>query len=247
MSHIRSSGGHQVSPTSTAYDRRPPATVTAGDLAALSATKAASITRAGASSPEEASIGRLRLGAQVSAKRTGLHLPVGLPLAAWTRVGQHISLLSSSSAWWQGDWIIYGRENFPDRYKRAMEQTSLEYQTLRNYAWVARRFPVSRRRESLSFQHHATVASLPSEQQDRWLDLASSLHWSMAQLRAQVRAASGKAVGQRSQIPAVLQLALASDRRGRWEAAALKQQHDNLADWIMHVIDEMAAHILDSS
>lgn len=192
-------------------------------------------------------MGRLQLGAQVCAKRTGLHLPAGLPLADWTRVGQHISLLSSSSAWWQGDWIIYGRENFPDRYKRAMEQTSLEYQTLRNYAWVARRFPVSRRRESLSFQHHATVASLPSEQQDRWLDLASSLHWSMAQLRAQVKAASGKAVSQRSQGPAVLQLALPGDRRGRWEAAALKQQHENLADWIMHVIDDMAAHILDSA
>jgi hypothetical protein len=162
-------------------------------------------------------------------------------------VGQNISLISSSSAWWQGDWLIYGRENFPDRYKRAMEQTSLDYQTLRNYAWVARRFPVSRRRESLSFQHHATVASLPSEQQDRWLDLASTLHWSMAQLRAQVRAVPGEVVRGRSQNPTVLQLALASDRRERWEAAAHKQQHKNLADWIMHVIDDMAADILDTA
>jgi hypothetical protein len=192
-------------------------------------------------------MGRLRLGAQVSAKRTGLQLPPGLPLAAWTRVGHHISLLSSSSAWWQGDWLIYGRENFPDRYRRAMEETSLDYQTLRNYVWVARRFSVSRRRDNLSFQHHATVAALPNEQQDIWLDLASSLHWSLMQLRAQVRAASGKAAGQRPQNPAVLQLELSGDRRKRWEAAALKQQHANLAEWIMHVIDDMAADILDGA
>ncbi len=32
-------------------------------------------------------------------------------------------------------------------------------------AWVARRFPVSRRRDTVSFQHHAEVAALPEPEQ----------------------------------------------------------------------------------
>ena len=45
----------------------------------------------------------------------------------------------------------------------------LDYQTLRNYAWVARRFPAGRRRAGVSFAHHAEVARLPEPEQDYWL------------------------------------------------------------------------------
>jgi hypothetical protein len=38
-----------------------------------------------------------------------------------------------------------------------------------NYAWVARRFAMSRRRDTLSFGHHAEVAALPEPEQDFWL------------------------------------------------------------------------------
>ena len=41
----------------------------------------------------------------------------------------------------------------------------LDYQTLRNYAWVARRFAMSRRRDTLSFGHHAEVPALPEPEQ----------------------------------------------------------------------------------
>jgi hypothetical protein len=196
-------------------------------------------TRSDAGSP-----GRLELGVLVSARRTELQLPPGLPLAAWTRIGQQIVLLSSSSAWWMGDWLVYGRETFPDRYKRAMEKTSLDYQTLRNYAWVAGRFAVSRRRETLSFQHHAAVASLPAPMQDLWLDLASSRHWSTAQLRTQLRAAVRSPGGQQRHDIAALQLAISGDRHDRWEAAA-RMQHKNLIDWIVSVADATATLILD--
>jgi hypothetical protein len=51
------------------------------------------------------------------------------------------------------------------------------YQTLRNYAVVARRLKLSRRRDNLSFQHHAEVCALGFEEQDRWLDLAAESPW----------------------------------------------------------------------
>lgn len=64
----------------------------------------------------------------------------------------------------------YGR-----RCRGAIAVTGLDYQTLRNYAVVARRFDLSRRRDSLSCQHHAEVCALSDSEQDRWLDLASAV------------------------------------------------------------------------
>lgn len=61
--------------------------------------------------------------------------------------------------------------------------------TLRNYAMVARRFDVSRRRDTLTFQHHAEVCALADDDQDFWLDIAAEHHWSKADLRRRVRAA----------------------------------------------------------
>ena len=56
--------------------------------------------------------------------------------------------------------------------------TGLDYQTLREYGVVARRFEWSRRRDNLSFQHHAEVCALTGAEQDRWLDLAAPNRWS---------------------------------------------------------------------
>ena len=109
---------------------------------------------------------RIGLNGPVAAWRTELRLPADLTVSAWALIGRQIALLSNSSAWWLGDWLVYGRDNFPGRYKQAMTETSLDYQTLRNCAWVAGRFDVPRRRDALSFQHRAVVAALPEAGQD---------------------------------------------------------------------------------
>jgi hypothetical protein len=82
--------------------------------------------------------------------------------------------------------MIYGESAYTGRYREAIEKTSLDYQTLRNYAWVARRFPMSRRRDTLSFGHHAEVAALQGPEQDYWLRKAEELRWSRNQLRREV-------------------------------------------------------------
>jgi hypothetical protein len=119
---------------------------------------------------------------------TGLQFPRQLPFEKWVRVGRHLAAVSTSSAWCLGDWLIYGEEAYCGRYRDAIEQTSLDYQTLRNYAWVVRRFPLPRRRDTLSFGHHAEVAALTEPEQDFWLRKAEELDWSRNQLRRQVRA-----------------------------------------------------------
>jgi hypothetical protein len=66
----------------------------------------------------------------------GLRLRPGLAFEDWVRAGRQICKLSSASAWWLGDWLLYGERTYGGRYRAALELTSLEYKTLRNYASV---------------------------------------------------------------------------------------------------------------
>lgn len=117
-----------------------------------------------------------------------LSLPRQTSYGNWLDVGVRLSSLATASAWCLGDWLIYGETYFPGRYRDAAEHTALEYKTLRNYAWVARRFAPERRHPRLSFGHHAEVARLPQPEQDFWLRKAALYGWSRNELRKQVRA-----------------------------------------------------------
>src|SRR5258708_17923604 len=110
---------------------------------------------------------------QVVVPRVGLVLPARLQFEAWLGVGAQLAAAAASSAWCLGDWLVYGQTAYGGRYRDAVERTGLDYQTLRNYAWVAGRFELSRRRDSLSFGHHADVAALPGPEQDFWLRKAA--------------------------------------------------------------------------
>ncbi|MFI5821803.1 coumermycin A1 biosynthesis transcriptional regulator CouE [Streptomyces rishiriensis] len=176
------------------------------------------------------------LGLEVSAERTRLQIPQDLSLEAWCRLGGRILTVCDSSAWWIGDWLVFGQNQYGDRYRRAMEKTKLDYQTLRNYAWVARKFEPSRRRDRLTFQHHMEVASLPQAEQDHWLDFAVRLNWSRNQLRKQIRASIS---GEEDDLRRHVQLSLQLDelRLERWREAA-RGSNLTLTDWILFVVDE---------
>lgn len=118
---------------------------------------------------------------------TGFRFPRQLPFETWLDIGRQLSAVLNSSAWCLGDWVVYGEVAYTGRYREAIERTSLDYQTLRNYAWVSRRFSLARRREMLSFGHHAEVAALPDPEQDYWLRKAEELGWSRNQIRHEVR------------------------------------------------------------
>ncbi|MFI1017732.1 LmbU family transcriptional regulator [Streptomyces sp. NPDC020965] len=163
-------------------------------------------------------------------------------------MGRHIFVINDSSGWWLGDWLIYGQSHYPDRYKAAVADTGLSYQTLRNYAWTAGRFPVARRHGRLSLQHHAEVASLAVPEQDRWLRLAESSGWSRNELRGHLRESQRRAlVPPPPPRPAgvtstprgpdgAIRFQVSTERRTHWEKAAANQgQH--LAEWIVSVLD----------
>lgn len=129
------------------------------------------------------------LGGQAKVQKTGMTFPQNLSEQSWERIGTNLRELVNSSAWWLGDWLLYGEATYGwRRYKEAIERTGLDYQTLRNYAWVARRFEQQRRRDSLSFAHHAEVTRLSPPEQDYWLRKAEQQKWSRNELRRAVRA-----------------------------------------------------------
>ncbi|MEV5358072.1 LmbU family transcriptional regulator [Streptomyces sp. NPDC052693] len=141
----------------------------------------------GGGAPREAVLSFV--GGQATVGTSGMTFPQGLPERSWERIGSGLRELTNSSAWWLGDWLIYGENTYgARRYREAVERTGLDYQTLRNYAWVARRFEHHRRWDGLSFAHHAEVTSLPVAQQDHWLREADRLKWSRNELRRALRA-----------------------------------------------------------
>jgi hypothetical protein len=166
---------------------------------------------------------------------TGLSFDPLLPFEAWTAIGARIARHASATTWWLGDWLIYGQGKYGRRYKEAIAATGLDYQTLRNYAMVARRFEASRRRDGVSFHHHAEVCALSDADQDRWLDAAGAQGWTRNELRRQVRSQRLLAAAPSR----VLRVEVSGGREQRWREAASASGR-SLEEWITSVLDDAA-------
>jgi hypothetical protein len=178
-------------------------------------------------------------------RKCGLSIPDGVSFDSWRELGCRVAVVANCSAWWLGDWLVYGEQAYGDRYQQAIADTSLGYQTLRNYAWVARKFHMSRRRDELSFGHHVEVAALPDDEQDLWLARAEQSNWSRNQLRQQLRAVlNSRTSGDlRSVETKSLKIDVSAERHKRWESAA-NQKKNSIAEWIVSTLDRAASHEL---
>jgi hypothetical protein len=107
----------------------------------------------------------------------------------WRRQGPHLGLAGRSSAWWLGDWVRYGLRAYRHSYAVAARLSGYDEKSLMNMAYVASRFEISRRRESLSWSHHADLAALPPPDQDRWLDRAVGERLTVHALRRAIKSA----------------------------------------------------------
>ncbi|WP_328973728.1 LmbU family transcriptional regulator [Streptomyces sp. NBC_00239] len=144
---------------------------------------------AGSAEPAQRDVVLSFVGSQAKVQKSGMILPQNLSERSWEQIGTNLRELANSSVWWLADWMNYGEATYGwRRYKEAIERTGLDYQTLRNYSWVARRFEHHRRRDSLSFAHHAEVARLAPPEQEYWLRKAEQQKWSRNELRRSVRA-----------------------------------------------------------
>lgn len=87
----------------------------------------------------------------------------------WLQCGEFLNRAKGAVHFWIGDWLNFGEFRWGDKYLEAVKATGYDIRTLRNDKWIAYKVDLSRRRDTLSFDHHATVADLDPEEQDRFL------------------------------------------------------------------------------
>ena len=74
--------------------------------------------------------------------------------------------------WWWSDILAYGEKEYGKTYKKAVDESKFEYETLRGLKYVSQSIELFRRRNFLSWSHHAEVAALEPDEQDFWLERA---------------------------------------------------------------------------
>ena len=104
---------------------------------------------------------------------TGIEFHDDLSFDEWEALGQQLAPVGKSIGFIIGDWINYGEKRWGDKYEEAIKRTGMAYQTLRDFAYVARRVDLSFRNDKLDFVHHRVVAKIKNpEEQQHWLKMA---------------------------------------------------------------------------
>ena len=117
-------------------------------------------------------------------EQTGIILPANLSFDEWTEIGSKLRGAREAVRWWIGDWLAFGEAAYGERYAQALDNAEFDYQTLRNFVWVARAIPHDQRRASLSWSHHAEAASLETEARNEVLQRAEVEQLSAKDVRA---------------------------------------------------------------
>jgi hypothetical protein len=113
--------------------------------------------------------------------------PKELDLEEWLVSGRQLGTISRCSQWWIADWLIYGSSRWGEKYVTAAKVTGYDPASLRNIAYVGRRFDVSLRSDKLSWSHHALLAPLDEPARRQWLERAAEERLSVADLRVELR------------------------------------------------------------
>jgi hypothetical protein len=102
----------------------------------------------------------------------GLKIKENTPFDKWEEMGRF--LLNVQDRWqlYIGDWINFGEKKYGEKYAHAVNVTSLAYQTLNDFAWVAGKVPQENRRTELAFSFHKAVAPLSHANQKKLLQRA---------------------------------------------------------------------------
>jgi N6-adenosine-specific RNA methylase IME4 len=129
----------------------------------------------------------LQLGAFTLAK-TGLVIKGRPSVAEWEHCGHVLRRIEGAVQFWIGDWVNYGQKAYGEKYTEAIRVTGKDEKTLRNYAYVASRVEMSRRRDNVDFTTHAEVAPLTSARQAAILKRAADEDLTVGKVRDLIRA-----------------------------------------------------------
>lgn len=118
------------------------------------------------------------VGVEVSGKPT---------LEEWRAAMQFIDRAASASMWWHGDMLNFGYATYGELASQEDTEGGYSTQSLYQAKYVAEKVPVCRRIQTLSWEHHHTVASLTPLEQEYWLGIASKQALPISELRKEIR------------------------------------------------------------
>lgn len=122
----------------------------------------------------------------------GLVADDSISLEEWQKIGEIVSKVNGTSAWWIGDWLRIGVEKKYGDLKKLADELPWKYQELRIFKYVAERIKLLSRNNNLSWNHHKCVAPLESDKQEYWLNLAEDKKWSVKTLRDEIKGSPEK-------------------------------------------------------
>lgn len=124
----------------------------------------------------------IHFGEHFTVTPTGLEITGRATVEEWRQIGEWLGRLTNVMVWNVADWLNYGEREHGKTLEEAALIVERSVKTLWNWMYVARQIDPSRRRETLSFSHHAAIAGLDSSLQIRFLELAEEEGWSKARL-----------------------------------------------------------------
>lgn len=126
-----------------------------------------------------------------SITRLGLVMRSGATEGDWRAAGAAIALVGEAYQWLVGDWLTIGEHRWGRSYQEAAAALGLEYNTVKDWAWVAANVDLSIRTDKLPWSAHRLIASIESDDDKRaWLAAAADNGWSVARLRAELQMAT---------------------------------------------------------
>ena len=99
-----------------------------------------------------------------------------------------LARIDHSLRWWIGDLLAFTERRYGETFAQLGVKFGLSESTLGNAMFVSSKICPSRRREALTWSHHAEVAGLPESEQERMLDLAVENRWTRLTLRHRIQA-----------------------------------------------------------
>ena len=93
-----------------------------------------------------------------------LDLPASTTFPDWLAQGRSLALSKKSIDFLIGDWINFGRDHFPEELQEHLPGLFDDPKLAKRAEKTAKAFPPHLRDASLTFEHHAHVADLPTQE-----------------------------------------------------------------------------------
>lgn len=114
-----------------------------------------------------------------------LSLPSAMLYPDWIATGRALANSKRNIDWLIGDWLSFGRVHFPEQIEMAIADLGEDPKRIKRIETTVTAFPPSRRDASLSFDHHAHVADMPTQEALPLLKAAHDANWTARQLRVE--------------------------------------------------------------